>query len=118
MPTHSGPDPIPSYPNRSKINYKKRDQALNSLCEGGADKGAAFYYARHLFASCTHKLYAPEHPAEPPPRPVCTRSPLCVGCPYPANGFLCWGKDGKCLRSEMRRFNAPDRQVAQEAKEE
>ena len=58
------------------------------------------------------------YPAEPPPRPVCTRSPLCVGCPYPANGFLCWGRDGKCLRSEMRRLNAPDRQVAQEVKEE
>ena len=90
---------------------------MNSLCEGGADKGAAFYYARHLFASCTHKLYAPEHPAEPPPRPVCTRSPLCVGCPYPANGFLCWGRGGKCLRSEMRRLNAPDRWAEQEDEE-
>ena len=45
---------------------------MNSLCEGGADKGAAFYYARHLFASCTHKLYAPDHPADAPPVPVCT----------------------------------------------
>ena len=42
----------------------------------------------------------------------------CEGCPYPANGFLCWGRDGKCLRSEMRRFHAPDRRAAQEAKEE
>ena len=50
---------------------------MNSLCEGGADKGAAFYYARHLFASCTHKLYAPDHPADAPPVPVCTRSDLC-----------------------------------------
>lgn len=41
---------------------------MNSLCEGGADKGAAFYYARHLFASCTHKLYAPDHPAGRPAR--------------------------------------------------
>ncbi len=40
------------------------------------------------------------------------------GLPYPANGFFCWGRDGKCLRSEMRRLNAPDRQVAQEVKEE
>lgn len=54
---------------------------MNSLCEGGADKGAAFYYARHLFASCTHKLYAPDHPADAPPVPVCTRSDLCRGCP-------------------------------------
>ena len=91
---------------------------MNRPCEGGAKSGAAFFYAQILFHSCAHKLYAPEHPAEPPPRPVCTRSPLCVGCPYPANGFLCWGRDGKCLRSEMRRLNAPDRQVAQEVKEE
>ena len=48
---------------------------------------------------------------------MCIRD-SCEGCPYPANGFLCWGKDGKCLRSEMRRLNAPDRQVAQEVKEE
>ena len=94
----------------------------------GDDKGMAAarsaflskdYYAALRDALCRLALdYAPEHPAEPPPRPVCTRSPLCVGCPYPANGFFCWGKDGKCLRSEMRRLNAPDRQVAQEVKEE
>ena len=47
---------------------------------------------------------APERPAEPPSRPVCTRSPLCEGCPYPATGFLCWGRDGKCLRTEMERI--------------
>ena len=91
---------------------------MNRPCEGSAKSGAASSYAQILFHFCAHKLYAPEHPAEPPPRPVCTRSPLCVGCPYPANGFLCWGRDGKCLRSEMRRLNAPDRQVTQEVKEE
>ena len=91
---------------------------MNRPCEGSAKSGAAFFYAQILCHFCAHKPYAPEHPAEPPPRPVCTRSPLCVGCPYPANGFLCWGRDGKCLRSEMRRLNAPDRQVAQEVKEE
>lgn len=91
---------------------------MNRPCEGSAKSGAAFFYAQILFHFCAHKSYAPEHPAEPPPRPVCTRSPLCVGCPYPANGFFCWGKDGKCLRSEMRRLNAPDRQVTQEVEEE
>ena len=70
---------------------------MNRPCEGSAKSGAAFFYAQILFHFCAHKPYAPEHPAEPPPRPVCTRSPLCVGCPYPANGFFCWGKDGKCL---------------------
>ena len=91
---------------------------MNRPCEGGAKSGAAFFYAQILFHFSGRKIYAPEHPAEPPPRPVCTRSPLCVGCPYPANGFLCWGKDGKCLRSEMRRLNATDRWAEQETKEE
>ena len=44
--------------------------------------------------------------------------PLCVGCPYPPTASSAGGRDGKCLRSEMRRLNAPDRQVAQEVKEE
>ena len=91
---------------------------MNRPCEGGAKSGAAFFYAQILFHFSARKIYAPEHPAEPPPRPVCTRSPLCVGCPYPANGFLCWGKDGKWLRSEMRRLNATDRWAEQETKEE
>jgi len=91
---------------------------LNHPCEGSAKSGAAFFYAQILFHFSAHKIYAPEHPAEPPPRPVCTHSPLCEGCPYPANGFLCWGKDGTCLRSEMRRLNATDRWAEQETKEE
>lgn len=78
---------------------------MNSLCEGGADKGAAFYYARHLFASCTHKLYAPDHPADAPPVPVCTCSDLCRGCPYPAHGFLCWSTAGECLRTRMKKIH-------------
>ena len=78
---------------------------MNSLCEGGADKGAAFCYARHLFASCTHKLYAPDHPADAPPVPVCTRSDLCRGCPYPAHGFLCWSTAGECLRTRMKKIH-------------
>ena len=63
---------------------------MNRPCEGSAKSGAAFFYAQILFHFCAH----------------------------PANGFFCWGKDGKCLRSEMRRLNAPDRQVTQEVKEE
>ena len=42
---------------------------MNSLCEGGAKKGAAIFYAQVLFHYCAHKLYAPEHPAEPPGAP-------------------------------------------------
>ena len=28
---------------------------------------------------------------EAPEKPVCTEKPECVGCPYPAYGFVCWG---------------------------
>ena len=59
---------------------------MNRPCEGSAKSGAAFFYAQILFHFCAHKIYAPEHPAEPPPRPVCTRSPLCEGCPYDLYG--------------------------------
>ena len=43
----------------------------------------------------------PEYHPEPEPNPICTRSPDCLGCPYPPHGFLCWGSDGSCLRSKM-----------------
>ena len=72
---------------------------MNSPCEGGAKTGAAIFHAQALFHYCAHKLYAPEHPAD-----------------YPANGFLCWGRDGKCLRSEVRKLNSPDRWTVQEMK--
>lgn len=78
---------------------------MNSPCEDGAGKGAAFFYARQLFASCAHKLYAPEHPAEPPSRPECTRSDLCRGCPSPVHGFLCWSTGGECLRTRMKKLH-------------
>lgn len=37
-------------------------------------------------------------------RPVCTQSELCVGCPYPTHGFICWSKDGDCIRTRMERL--------------
>ena len=43
----------------------------------------------------------------PPPKPVCRRSERCEGCPYPGHGFICWGPDGGCLRSEMEKICAP-----------
>ena len=51
-------------------------------------------------------VYAPPSCApELPPRPVCRDTPLCEGCPYAGNGFLCRGRDGKCMRSEVARIN-------------
>ena len=41
------------------------------------------------------RTYSPERAREPIPPPVCTRSELCEGCPYPSNGFVCWGGNGE-----------------------
>ena len=40
---------------------------------------------------------------EPPMKPVCTEKPECVGCPYPAHGFVCWGK--KCMREKLNQIH-------------
>ncbi|MCI2046968.1 MAG: hypothetical protein LKJ90_04560 [Faecalibacterium sp.] len=37
--------------------------------------------------------------------PVCTHSERCQGCPYPAHGFICWRRDGTCLRTDMAKRN-------------
>ncbi len=29
----------------------------------------------------------------------------CRGCPYPGVGFICWGRDGSCMRTDMERIN-------------
>lgn len=50
------------------------------------------------------KTYAPEHPPDPPEKAICTRSERCRDCPYPGHGFLCWSKDGECLRDAVQRI--------------
>lgn len=42
--------------------------------------------------------------------PIPLRGPLdhCTGCPYPAHGFVCWGRD-KCIRTEMARIMERDK---------
>lgn len=42
---------------------------------------------------------------EPPPQPVCTRTEICKGCPYPGHGFICWGRDERCMKTEVERMN-------------
>ena len=54
------------------------------------------------------RTYSPETAREPIPPPVCTRSRLCEGCPYPSNGFVCWGLNGECMRSRMTKINGGD----------
>ena len=46
------------------------------------------------------------HYSNPPPPvepPVCMRSPLCNGCPFPGNGFICWSEDGTCMRTRLQK---------------
>ncbi len=50
---------------------------------------------------------------EPMPRPVCRMFDRCEGCPYPGHGFICWGPDGGCLRSEMEKICAPKEMTTQ-----
>jgi hypothetical protein len=33
----------------------------------------------------------------------------CVGCPYPGVGFVCWGTDGSCMRTEVERISRRSR---------
>ena len=40
----------------------------------------------------------------PPEKVICTRFERCRDCPYPGHGFLCWSKDGECLRDAVRRI--------------
>lgn len=39
-------------------------------------------------------------------KPINKRFRKCKGCPYPSHGFLCWGKDGGCLRNFLQASNS------------
>ena len=39
--------------------------------------------------------------AEIPDKPVGRTAHKCEGCPYPHHGFICWGKDGSCMRTDV-----------------
>ena len=41
----------------------------------------------------------PERAREPPEALICRERPECVGCPYPAHGFVCLLSD--CVRKQM-----------------
>ena len=59
------------------------------------------------------QISVPADKREPLPRPVCRMFDRCEGCPYPAHGFICWGPDGGCLRSEMEKICAPKETMRQ-----
>ena len=37
----------------------------------------------------------------PPPKDLA----LCIGCPYPGVGFICWSPDGSCLKTHLDRIS-------------
>lgn len=32
---------------------------------------------------------------------VCSRGERCRGCPHARHGFVCWHRDGSCLKTDM-----------------
>jgi len=46
-------------------------------------------------------------PIPEPSKVYHTRSPRCLGCPYPRHGLMCHsGDDGSCLRTDMQELDA------------
>ena len=46
-------------------------------------------------------LFAPTPPREEAEPLVCRRSERCNGCPHARHGFICWHRDGNCLKTDM-----------------
>ncbi len=51
------------------------------------------------------RTYQPTAKPEPNAQLVCREHLQCAGCPYPAHGFVCWGKEDHCIRTEMEKVN-------------
>lgn len=51
--------------------------------------------------------------AKPTEEPEIPQGPFdkCTGCPYPRHGFLCWGRDGSCLRTDMEEIYSKGKAV-------
>ena len=65
---------------------------------GGAELDAGFEFR--------FMPYAPgSEPPAVPERPTAHISKLCRGCPYPAHGFVCWSRDGDCMRKRIGKLN-------------
>ena len=41
------------------------------------------------------------HPASHTGKTVGRTTHKCEGCPYPHHGFICWGRDGSCMRTDV-----------------
>lgn len=38
----------------------------------------------------------------------CSLFTRCEGCPYPNHGFICWSRDGHCMREIMKKLYEGD----------
>lgn len=46
----------------------------------------------------------PDSARTPEENPVCSLFTHCEGCPYPGHGFICWSRDGHCMRDTVKKF--------------
>ena len=79
------------------------------LSEGRQENGTVIKKGTGIAPSCCKKKYYPERrryatPPKETERKVCSRSELCIGCPFPTSGFICWGSGDDCLRSRYMKL--------------
>ena len=75
----------------------------------GGRKMAQSLKRASIAAPCCKKRITPERrryatPPKETERKICSRSELCIGCPFPASGFICWGSGEDCLRSRYMKL--------------
>lgn len=58
------------------------------------NKKVAYYNSDNLTTS--PKSEAPPHPRGP--------FASCGDCPYPRHGFMCYGKEGDCMKTDLQRM--------------
>ena len=49
-------------------------------------------------------LFALDHAVERAEVPVCRRSKQCKGCTHVRHGFICWHREGTCLKTDMEKI--------------
>lgn len=73
------------------------------------DFGSLTPYELDLARELSKRHYAPGTRKKTEEAPVCSRSKLCEGCPYPSHGFICWHDEEHCLRSEVEKIQVRKR---------
>ena len=86
-----------------------QDIRLFCFSEGRKKNGTVIKKGTGITPSCCKKRITPERrryatPPKETERKVCSRSELCIGCPFPASGFICWGSGEDCLRSRYMKL--------------